>query len=368
MKKYDVAAYVWPAYTGDEPRTRIFWEEGIGEWQSVKNSAPKDNGYHWNRKPVWGYVNEADPYVMQMEIDAAADHGVNVFIYDWYWYDNRPFLENCLNDGFLKAPNNNRMKFYIMWANHDANYLWDIRSADDVRGTIWEGRVDRSQFEIIGKRWIEQYFTKDNYYKINNEPVVSIYDMYNFVSGLGGIEAAADAMKWLSDEAKSIGLGGVHFQFICWVGRTQNVTGLDGGRVNVTPEHLEKMGFASLTHYQFVHIVEMNRDYIAILENAKKGWRNATDSHNIPYFPHVSVGWDNNPRFKKYRADIVENNTPENFEFALREAKKFADENGVSLITLNSWNEWTETSYLQPDNLYGYGYLEAVKRVFVDEE
>ena len=33
-------------------------------------------------------------------------------------------------------------------------------------------------------------------------------------------------------------------------------------------------------------------------------------------------------------------------------------------ITLNSWNEWTETSYLEPDDLYGYGYLQAVKRVF----
>ena len=41
MKKYDIAAYVWPAYTGDEPRTRIFWPEGIGEWQSVKNAEKK---------------------------------------------------------------------------------------------------------------------------------------------------------------------------------------------------------------------------------------------------------------------------------------------------------------------------------------
>ena len=31
-RKYDVAAYIWPAYTGDEPRTRMFWSEGIGEW------------------------------------------------------------------------------------------------------------------------------------------------------------------------------------------------------------------------------------------------------------------------------------------------------------------------------------------------
>ena len=41
MKKYDIAAYIWPAYTGDEPRTRLFWPEGIGEWQTVKNSAPE---------------------------------------------------------------------------------------------------------------------------------------------------------------------------------------------------------------------------------------------------------------------------------------------------------------------------------------
>lgn len=82
MKNYDIAAYIWPAYTGDEPRSRMFWEEGIGEWQTVKNSAPKDNGYNWGRKPLWGYVNEADPYVMEMQINAALDHGVNVFIYD----------------------------------------------------------------------------------------------------------------------------------------------------------------------------------------------------------------------------------------------------------------------------------------------
>ena len=38
----------------------------------------------------------------------------------------------------------------------------------------------------------------------------------------------------------------------------------------------------------------------------------------------------------------------------------------VPLLPLNSWNEWTETSYLQPDDLYGYGYLEAVRQVFLD--
>ena len=41
MKKYDVAAYIWPAYTGEEPRTIPFWPEKYGEWQTVKNSKPK---------------------------------------------------------------------------------------------------------------------------------------------------------------------------------------------------------------------------------------------------------------------------------------------------------------------------------------
>lgn len=43
-QKYDVAAYIWPAYTGDEKRTRMFWPEGMGEWQSVKNAVCKYPG------------------------------------------------------------------------------------------------------------------------------------------------------------------------------------------------------------------------------------------------------------------------------------------------------------------------------------
>ena len=90
----------------------------------------------------------------------------------------------------------------------------------------------------------------------------------------------------------------------------------------------------------------------------------------FPYFPHVSVGWDNNPRFHNFRPGIVKNATPEEIEKALRMAKEFVDthELPMPLITVNSWNEWTETSYLQPDNVYGYGYLEAVKEVFKNEK
>jgi hypothetical protein len=197
-RHYDIAAFVWPSYHPDD-RAKIFWPEGIGEWQTVKHNQPKFEGHDQPRLPLWGYVNEADPKVMEMQIAAAADHGVNVFIYDWYWYDRMPFLEACLNDGFLKATNNNRMKFYLMWANHDVGLHWDKRNADDAfsrknQAVIWKGAVDRKEFELIAQRWIKKYFPQPTYYKIDGKPVLMLYDLEVFVKGLGGLDQAKDAL------------------------------------------------------------------------------------------------------------------------------------------------------------------------------
>ncbi len=364
MRKYDIAAYIWPSYTGKEVRSRIFWPDGIGEWQTVKKEHKKGD-YEWSRKPLWGYVDEADPEVMRMQIQCAKSYGVNVFIYDWYWYDKRPFLENCLNDGFLKADNCLDMKFYIMWANHNANYTWDYRLSSSENTDVWLGAVTKEDFEIIGTRWLEQYFTKENYYKIDGKPVVAIYDIGNFITGLGGIDEAAECMNSLREKAKKYGLPGVHFQLIKWGKLTLDLSGVDKGKVEVDPALSKRMGFDSLTHYQMVHFTNVTRDYEEIIPDMVKEWNEVKKAYCEPYFPHVSIGWDNNPRFTSFRADVVRNNTPENFKKALREAKKFCDENcDVPLITVNSWNEWTETSYLEPDDLYGYGYLEAVREVF----
>lgn len=363
----DIAAFVWPSYTGDEPRSRMFWREGIGEWQTVKNSQPKSSEYFWNRKPLWGYVNEADPYVMQMQIDAAADHGVNVFIYDWYWYDQRPFLENCLNDGFLKAGNRDRMSFYLMWANHDANNLWNIELSDSEMSTVvWKGSQDRRQFEIIVHRIIDRYFSQPNYYKIDGKPVFMIYELQNLINGLGGIEECRKALDYFRQETINAGFSGLHLQATAWRKNGTNLSGVDSAG-GVSKQDFESLKFDSITHYQFAHFSDMNRDYNDILDDVLVEWNNIDRNYSIPYFPHISVGWDNNPRFKKFIPYVCKNNTPENFEKGLRLAKEYLEKHPSQhrVITINSWNEWTETSYLEPDSMYGYGYLQAVKRVFL---
>lgn len=367
MQKYDVAAYIWPAYTGDEPRTRIFWPEGIGEWQSVKSAVSKFPGHNWPRRPLWGYVNEADPYVMEMEIEAAIDHGVNIFIYDWYWYDRRPFLENCLNDGFLKAKNHNKMKFYLMWANHDAMNLWDKRS-DDIDTLIWSGAVDRSEFEKIAVRLIEKYFMLPEYYTIDGKPVFMIYETLNFINGLGGVDNARAALDWWREKAVEYGLPGIHIQMTFSNENAMNLSGVDNSKNINAYELINTLGYDSITHYQFVHFANIDRSYPDIISDVKKEWDKITNNISVPYFPHVSMGWDNNPRFNGFRGGIVRDNTPENIKIALLAAKEYADMHPEQhpLITLNSWNEWTETSYLEPDDLYGYGYLNAVKEVFLD--
>ena len=137
-----------------------------------------------------------------------------------------------------------------------------------------------------------------------------------------------------------------------------------------TKDIVSLLGADSVSHYQFCHFANIDRDYLDILDDVKAEWDRIDNDYTVPYFPHVSCGWDNNPRFHSFRQGIIKNNTPENVRRGFEMAKDYLDthQDRAPLVTVNAWNEWTETSYLQPDDVYGYGYLEAVKSVFNSED
>ena len=139
MKK-EVFAIYFPSWHPDKHYEK-WYGKGFSEWELVKTTKPLFEGHYQPRRPLWGYFDESDPEMMAKQIDIAADSGITGFLFDWYWYNGEQFLEKPLNEAFLNAPNRNRLKFALMWANHS----WGRWPAlDDENHQAMNGNVNQS--------------------------------------------------------------------------------------------------------------------------------------------------------------------------------------------------------------------------------
>ena len=359
---YTVAAFYWPAYHY-EPRSEFLFPEKTGEWEIIRNAVPKEEGHQQPKVPLWGYQDEANAEDMDLKIKTALEYGVNTFIFDWYWFKKEPFLESCINDGFLQA-NKERMNFYLMWANHDATTYWDVKNPR-VDSVYWEGEVDREQFDIIVKRVISHYFKEPSYLKIEGEPVFCIYELNTLMNGLGGPEKTREALDYFREKTIEAGFPGLHLQGILWEALPSTIEGVPGDPIKSQDDVLSYFGFKSLTNYCWAHLQNPDGDYEVWGDASVNMWDGFREQFSMTYFPNVTVSWDANPRFP-FKAGYIHNSTPPKFEKYLIRAKNYIDENHIEpkMITINAWNEWSEGSYLEPDTTWEYGYLEAVKNVF----
>ena len=90
---YEIAAFYFPDYHNNDLRNEERYGKGWSEWELVRNAVPRFEGQKQPKIPDWGYTNESDPEIMEMKINTAAEYGVDVFIYDWYYYNDGPFLD-----------------------------------------------------------------------------------------------------------------------------------------------------------------------------------------------------------------------------------------------------------------------------------
>ena len=103
-KPFEVASYYFGNYHPGDPRNTKNKGTSWSEWELVKAARPRFPGHHQPNVPLWGYEDESDPKVMAQKIDAAADHGIDAFIFDWYYYEDGPFLDRADRSGDFSRP------------------------------------------------------------------------------------------------------------------------------------------------------------------------------------------------------------------------------------------------------------------------
>ncbi len=371
--RIEVAVYYFPNYHPGDARNTRLKGEGWSEWVLVKAAKPRFPDHEQPKVPLWGYEDESDPNVMRKKIAAAANHGIDAFLFDWYYYDDGPFLNACLYRGYLHAPNRKRVKFALMWANHDWIDIHPYKRGAPYK-LLYPGKVSPETFEKICDHVIQDYFRQPSYWKIDGKPYFSFYELSKLVETFGSVLAARAALDRFREKARAAGLPGLHLNAVAW---GQPI--LPGEKSPTDIARLIKdLGFDSVTSYVWIHHVPLDEqptDYNKVRDAYNAYWDKAITQYDVPFFPNVSMGWDSSPRAHQDDAfgnfgypltNTIGGNTPERFREALEIAKRrlLAQKTGPRILTINSWNEWTEGSYIEPDTVHKMKYLEAIRDVF----
>lgn len=100
---------------------------------------------------------------------------------------------------------------------------------------------------------------------------------------------------------------------------------------------------------------------------------------NFEYHVPVAMGWDMRPAggtwpqpsgFPSEPIKDKVHSSKATFKSKLEEAKKTSDKyasNNGNTIMICCWNEYLEGNHIEPTEGHGFGYLEAIKEVFLKQ-
>ncbi|MCL5269564.1 MAG: glycoside hydrolase family 99-like domain-containing protein [bacterium] len=358
-----VAVYYFPQWHVG-PANEKWRGKGWTEWGLVKDARPRFEGHQQPKAPLWGHGMEDDPKIMGRKIAAAASHNVDVFVFDWYWHKEGPFLNGALDRGFLGAKNSRDLKFAVMWANHGVMNR--------------KGEVSAETFTQATDHMIRIYFGRPNYWRIDGKLYVSIFEVHTLIKGLGGVEPTVRALADFRERVRRAGLGELHLNAIAWPILAQLP---EKERRGFADDNylLDRLGFDSVTDYHWIQHHDFTSfptmEYAQYRDLSFDAMREVAGRYKLPYYPVACMGWDSSPRcpatapFKRGGypwLPVLVNNTPAEFRKTLQMWKRFIDQRDPArrILMVNSWNEWTEGSYLEPDTRTGLQYLEAIRDVF----
>ena len=295
---------------------------------------------HPERTPALGFYSQENPEVADWETKWATEHGVNFFIYCWYRAgQGGPVKMNfgsAIHDSLFKSKYGDQMKFTIMWENQS-------------RGTA--GVADEKDLmENLLPFWIDTYFKRSNYVKIDNKPLLFVYRPELLVEDLSGEANVVKAFGKMREACKAAGFDGLYLLgeyrgLDVKVFEQYKRLGIDYTFAycwyvpdNPTPERAIATQIDYIRKTQALGILPQ----VATVSQAWSGWADEGTIWKIP---------------------------PKDFETLLRKAKEVVrtfqpSEIGSRMLLLDNWNEWGEGHYIAPYREYGFGYLDAVRNVF----
>ena len=307
------------------------------------------------RRPAIGWYDEGTPEVADWHIKYALDHGISGFIYCWYRTDLEPeihqMLGHAIHEGLHEARYRDRFRYTIMWENGCAE---GVKDADDLLDNLFPF-------------WMENYFTHPSYLRIDNCPVLFVWRPEKVGPQLGGAANTRRAFGAMRDACRRRGFDGLRI-----------IGCLD--RANpVLQERLAAEGWDATSGYGLRPEGEATvgsdcegipySDHAATLKLYRREWEARRDAGPLPDIPNVMMGWDPRPWHgagtRTYRASP----TAASFEAACQDAKALVDAKPTErwdrrLVVFDNWTEFGEGHYAEPTSGFGFGFVNAIKRVF----
>ncbi len=354
-----IAAYVYPGWHPIAERDASF-HPGFTEWELVEACRPRFEGHAQPRVPLLGRYDDRDPHEVGRRVKLAREHGVDAFVWGFFWCRGKRVFQDALELGFLGSSEGREAPFALMWANRMPRRVLPVTRADlPVIDEARRVNSDVDDFVALIEYAGERYFTRDNYVRVEERSYFSIFDASFFLRELG-LAAATEALRRARARLRESGLRDVHFAAI------------EPGSDVIA--HLREVGFDSVTNYVLLPDWKgpFLQDYADEAAKRAATWPELARASGLPYMPSVSPGWDASPRgadFGNARPTkypwwpVVVGEHPELFRAALSRALRFSAEHGRAddLVFIASLNEWSEGHTLEPDARFGLAWLEAVR-------
>jgi len=327
------------------PENDAWWGEGFTEWTNVKPAQPQFEGHYQPHIPgELGYYNLLDTNVQKRQVELAKNYGIGGFCFHFYWFNGKRLLETPI-ENYLKNPQLD-LPFCISWANENWTRRWD-----GMENEVLISQHHSCEDDLAFIEHLSNYMRDDRYIRINGKPLVMVYR-----PGLlpDAKETAERWRKWCSDN----GIGEIYLAYV----QSFDKINPDGYGYDAAIEFPPNNFYPPLISNLITPLDRNFRGYVydwQTLVSFRE--RNALPSYKL--FRCVCPSWDNTPR-RKNESTVFLNSSPGEFGKwvynSLADTCKRFENPDERILFVNAWNEWAEGAYLEPDEKYGYAFLQQI--------